>query len=78
MFKYDNKNKKAVTKKIIEQLKQTNNILISEQSAGRIEYLIKQRQIFIDSIEVDGTEVQTGRPVQLHLDIKKFSHSLSQ
>ena len=78
MFNYDNRNKKAVTKKIIEQLKQTNNIIISEQSAGRIEYLIKQRQFCIDSIDVDGNEVETGRPVQLHLDIKKFSYNICQ
>ena len=78
MFKYDNRNKKAVTKKIIEQLKQTNNIIISEQSAGRIEYLIMQRQFYIDSVEVEGNEVATGKPIQLHLDLKKFSNNISQ
>jgi hypothetical protein len=69
MFKYNNREKNASVKKIMEKLKQTHNIIISEQSAGRIEYLIRQRQFLIDSVEVAGKEATSGKPIQLLLNI---------
>jgi hypothetical protein len=78
MFKYDNRNKKAVINKIIDRLKQSKNIIISEQSAGRIEYLIKQRQLLIDSIEVSGKEVSSGKPLLLLLNISSLLQIINQ
>jgi hypothetical protein len=69
MFKYNNREKNASAKRIMEKLKQTYNIIISEQSAGRIEYLIRQRQFLIDSVEVAGKEASSGKPIQLLVNI---------
>ena len=78
MFKYDNKIKNSTINKIKEYLNRSSKFIISEQSAARIEYLIKQRQLLIDSVEVDGTETVTGRPLRLILDIKNLVHAINQ
>jgi len=78
MFKYDNKIKNSAILKIREHLKRSSKFIISEQSAARIEYLIKQRQLLIDSVEVEGTEAFTGRPLRLILDIRNLAHSINQ
>ncbi len=72
MFKYDNRIKNSTIHKIKEYLKRSDKFIISEQSATRIEYLIRQRQLLIDSVEVDGTEAGTGRPLRLLLNIKNL------
>ena len=77
MFKYDNQYKKNFTKKIIDQLKQTERIIISEQSAGKIEYMISQRQLMIDSIEIEGEELETGRPLLISLNINKLAQQIN-
>ena len=77
MFKYNNKYKKNFTKKIIDQLKQTERIIISEQSAGKIEYMISQRQLMIDSIEIEGEELETGRPLLISLNINKLAQQIN-
>jgi len=78
MFKYDNRAKNAISHKIIEKLKQTHHIIISQQSAGRIEYLIKQRQLLVDSVEVSGKEVGSERSLQLILDLKSLIQIINQ
>jgi len=77
MFKYNNQYKKNFTKKIIDQLKQTERIIISEQSAGKIEYMISQRQLMIDSIEIEGEELETGRPLLISLNINKLAQQIN-
>ena len=77
MFKYDNQYKKKFTKKIIDELKKSERIIISEQSAGKIEYMISQRQIMIDSIETEGEELETGRPLLISLNINKLAQQIN-
>ncbi|HPS45930.1 MAG TPA: hypothetical protein PKZ43_10335 [Bacteroidales bacterium] len=77
MFKYDNQYKKKFTKKIIDELKKSERIIISEQSAGKIEYMISQRQIMIDSIEIEGEELETGRPLLISLNINKLAQQIN-
>lgn len=77
MFKYNNQYKKNFTKKIIDELKKSERIIISEQSAGKIEYMISQRQIMIDSIEIEGEELETGRPLLISLNINKLAQQIN-
>jgi len=73
MFKYDNRIKNNNSKNIIEYLKQSRGILISSQSADRLAYLLNMRQVTIDSVEVSGQEINTGRQVETTINIKEIN-----
>ena len=76
MFKYNNTNKFKNIQRIIDSLKQQKGIIIGVQSAGRIEYLLSQRHFLINSVEISGQDVNTGRTVQLILNIQELAQNI--
>ena len=39
--------------------------------------MISQRQIMIDSIEIEGEELETGRPLLISLNINKLAQQIN-
>jgi hypothetical protein len=76
MFKYDNTFKNINIRKIIESIKKSQGIIIGAQSAGRIDYLMNQRHFLVDSVEISGIDINTGRSIQILLNIREFAQKL--
>lgn len=76
MFKYDNKAKTQCGKNIIEFLKQSRGIVINTQAAERINYLLNMRHLLVDSIEVSGEEINSGRPLNILINIKEINENI--
>lgn len=60
MFRYDFKKKNENIKKLVGLIRKTYNIEVPTSEAGKLAYLIGQRQFMVDSLEIVGLDIQTG------------------
>ena len=75
MFKYDFKKKSEGIKRVVDFLKKVHGVEVATSEAGKLAYLLSQRQLFVDSIEIIGQDVQTGFNRKLLLkvtDIRRY------
>ena len=65
MFTRNDNFKKQNIQRIADYFKQARGIQVSKQSAERIEYILSLKYLQVDSIEISGTEINSGRSMNM-------------
>ena len=76
MFIRNDNYKKQIIQSIADYFKQARGIQVSRQSAERIEYLLSLRYLQVDSIEVSGTEINSGRSMNILIPMNEIVQHL--
>jgi hypothetical protein len=77
MFIRNDNIKKLTIQRISDYFKKARGLQVSHQSAERIEYLLSLRYLQVDSIEVSGTEVNSGRSLNVLIPMNEIIQHLS-
>jgi rare lipoprotein A (peptidoglycan hydrolase) len=77
MFIRNDNNKKLIILRIADYFKKARGIQVSNQSAERIEYILSLRYLQVDSIEISGTEVNSGRSLNVLIPMSEIIQHLS-
>jgi rare lipoprotein A (peptidoglycan hydrolase) len=77
MFIRNDNNKKLIIQRIADYFQKSRGMQVSRQSAERIEYILSLRYLQVDSIEVSGTEVNSGKSLNVLIPMNEIIQHLS-